>query len=106
MKEKFVSFAPHFLEFKKRLGECLTVYWQASQSGLSMEQNFASVAGDASPDFDEAMMGSAGFTTDAPIAIAAPAEAAAATPPETGTALSCPVFKVLFSAWVAPMVRR
>ena len=71
-----------------------------------MEQNCASVAGDDPLDLDEAMMGSEGFTTDAPVAAEAADLGAVGTPPETVTALSCPVFRVLFSAWVAPIVRR
>ena len=68
-------------------------YWQASQSGLSIEQNLMSVAGSA------AMAGSA--ATGA-------CGAAAWKPPPTllDTALSWPRETVDFSACVAPMVRR
>ena len=65
-------------------------YWQASQSGLSIEQNFASVAGVLS--------------TAAAAAIAACA--AAAKPPSTGTAFNSPPRPVDFSAAVAAKVRR
>jgi len=60
-------------------------HWQASQSGLSIEQNFASVAGNGS---------------------AAEAIAPPGTPPLTETALSWPALIVDFSADVAPTVRR
>ncbi len=62
-------------------------YWQASQSGLSIEQNFASVAGVLSTG-------------------AAATGAAAAYPPSTGTAFSSPPRPVDFSAEDAPSVRR
>ena len=53
-------------------------YWHASQSGLSIEQNFISLAGPA----------------------------AATCAPLDDTALSSPPLPVDFSAWVAPRVRR
>ena len=62
-------------------------YWQASQSGLSMLQNLASVAGRAS-------------------SCGAAAWAGAATPPATGTAFSSPPRPVDFSALEADRVRR
>jgi hypothetical protein len=65
-------------------------HWQASQSGLSIEQNLMSLPGDSADD------------TAAPIA-GAPSDDA---PLELDTAFIAPAVTVDFSACVAPMVRR
>ena len=81
----------------KHGGVSLFYYWQLSHSGLSIEQNFISVAGNSASI--AAMVG-------AELIELAPAAEVWVYPPSIATAFNSPPLPVDFSAAVAAMVRR